>query len=50
METYTDPSTNSRVELPYGYNDAWTNGTDYVMSGDPHSEIVGEKSGLTSGR
>jgi hypothetical protein len=35
VETYTDPSTNSRVELPYGYNDAWTNGTDYVMSGDP---------------
>jgi hypothetical protein len=35
VENYTDPGTNSRVELPYGYNGAWTNGTDYVMSVDP---------------
>jgi hypothetical protein len=35
VETYSDPSSNSRVELPYGYEGAWTNGTDYVMSVDP---------------
>ena len=35
VETYADPSSHSQVELPYGYNDAWTNGTDYIMSSDP---------------
>jgi len=35
VETYTDPDSHSKVELPYGYEDAWTNGTDYIMSGNP---------------
>ena len=35
VETYVDPGTNTHIELPYGYNDAWTNGTDYVLSSDP---------------
>ena len=35
VETYVDPATNSKMELPNGYSDAWTNGTDYVMSNDP---------------
>jgi hypothetical protein len=35
VETYVDPDAHSQVELPYGYNDAWTNGTDYIMSSDP---------------
>jgi hypothetical protein len=35
VETYSDPTSHSPVELPYGYNDAWTNGTDYIMSSDP---------------
>ena len=35
VETYVDPATNSKMELPNGYSDAWTNGTDYVMSNNP---------------
>jgi hypothetical protein len=35
VETYVDPTTSSKIELPNGYTDAWTNGTDYVMSNDP---------------
>jgi hypothetical protein len=35
VETYVDPDSHSQVELPYGYNGAWTNGTDYILSADP---------------
>jgi hypothetical protein len=35
VQAYTDPGTNTRVDLPNGYADAWTNGWDYVMSNDP---------------
>ena len=35
VQAYTDPATSSRVELPNGYTDAWTNGWDYVMSSNP---------------
>ena len=35
METYADPRTHPAVELPYGYNDAWTKGTAYVMNSAP---------------
>ena len=34
VQAYTDPGTNTRVDLPNGYTDAWTNGWDYVMSID----------------
>lgn len=32
VETYVDPVNNWNVELPIGYENAWTNGTDYVFS------------------
>jgi len=32
LDTYVDPVTNRSVELPTGYDNAWTNGTDYVFS------------------
>lgn len=32
LETYSDPVNNYNVELPTGYNSAWTNGIDYVIS------------------
>ena len=34
VDTYTDPINNWKVELPTGYDNAWTNGTDYVISDD----------------
>ena len=36
VETFVDPSTNSRVELSTGYQGAWTNGLgDYLLSDSP---------------
>jgi hypothetical protein len=32
VETYVDPVNNRNIELPTGYDNAWTNGTDYVFS------------------
>jgi hypothetical protein len=32
VDTYMDPVNNWNVELPTGYENAWTNGTDYVFS------------------
>ena len=32
VDTYVDPVNNWNVELPTGYENAWTNGTDYVFS------------------
>jgi hypothetical protein len=32
VETYNDPVNKWNVELPTGYNSAWTNGIDYVFS------------------
>jgi hypothetical protein len=32
VDTYVDPVNNVNVELPTGYANAWTNGTDYVFS------------------
>jgi hypothetical protein len=35
VETYVDPVNNWNVELPTGYSNAWTNGTDYAFSESP---------------
>lgn len=35
VDTYVDPVNNWNVELPTGYGNAWTNGTDYVFSDSP---------------
>jgi hypothetical protein len=35
VDTYVDPVNNWNVELPTGYANAWTNGTDYVFSESP---------------
>jgi hypothetical protein len=32
VDTYVDPLSNRSIELPTGYDNAWTNGTDYVFS------------------
>lgn len=32
VDTYRDPVNNYRVEIPVGYENAWTNGTEYVFS------------------
>jgi len=32
VDTYVDPVNNWNVELPTGYDNAWTNGSDYVFS------------------
>jgi hypothetical protein len=32
VDTYVDPISNRSIELPTGYDNAWTNGTDYVFS------------------
>ncbi len=43
-ELYADPNDNRSVELPYGYRDVWTNGTDYILSDDvnfdPNVELM----------
>ncbi|MEN6310358.1 MAG: hypothetical protein ABFD80_02335, partial [Acidobacteriota bacterium] len=35
VETYVDPVNNRNVDLPVGYENAWTNGLDYVFSASP---------------
>ena len=35
VDSYTDPINNWKVELPTGYDNAWTNGSDYVITEDP---------------
>jgi hypothetical protein len=35
VDSYTDPINNWKVEVPTGYDNAWTNGSDYVISEDP---------------
>jgi hypothetical protein len=32
VETYVDPTNNAKVDVPVGYDHAWTNGIDYVFS------------------
>lgn len=32
VDTYVDPVNNWNIELPTGYDNAWTNGSDYVFS------------------
>ena len=36
VDVYIDPINNRTVDLPTGYNNAWTNGTDYVFSDSPN--------------
>jgi len=36
MESYYDPVNRWNVSLPAGYENAWTNGTDYVFSDTPN--------------
>ena len=35
VDRYVDPINNWNVDLPTGYDNAWTNGTDYVFSDSP---------------
>jgi hypothetical protein len=35
VDTYLDPVNNWKVDIPVGYENAWTNGTDYVFSDSP---------------
>ncbi len=35
VEVYSDPVSSRQIELPNGYNHAWSNGSDYVLSDDP---------------
>jgi hypothetical protein len=35
VDTYVDPVNKWNIELPTGYDNAWTNGTDYVFSDSP---------------
>jgi len=35
VDTYVDPVNNWKIELPTGYSNAWTNGSDYVFSDSP---------------
>ncbi|MGB9906233.1 MAG: hypothetical protein ACPLRR_02465 [Candidatus Saccharicenans sp.] len=35
VDTYIDPVNNWNVQLPTGYANAWTNGTDYLFSDSP---------------
>jgi hypothetical protein len=32
VETYSDPVNNWKVEVPTGYENAWTNGNEYIFS------------------
>ncbi len=36
VDTYVDPINKRNVDLPTGYDNAWTNGTDYVFSDSPN--------------
>jgi hypothetical protein len=35
VETYSDSVSSRQVELPTGYNNVWSNGSDYVLSNEP---------------
>jgi hypothetical protein len=35
VDSYADPINNWKIELPTGYDNAWTNGSDYIISDDP---------------
>jgi len=35
VDSYADPINNWKIELPAGYDNAWTNGSDYIISDDP---------------
>jgi hypothetical protein len=35
VDTYVDPVNKFNVELPAGFDNVWTNGTDYVLSDSP---------------
>lgn len=35
VATYIDPNTNRGVELPSGYGNVWTNGSEYILSDAP---------------
>jgi hypothetical protein len=41
VEACVEPGTNTRAELPYGYNDAGSNDSDYIMSSDPRLDLNG---------
>jgi hypothetical protein len=34
VDSYVDPINNWKIELPSGYDNAWTNGSDYIISDD----------------
>jgi hypothetical protein len=36
VDTYVDPVNNWKIELPTGYDNAWTNGNEYVFSDNPN--------------
>jgi hypothetical protein len=36
VDTYMDPVNNWKVDVPVGYENAWTNGSDYVFSDSPN--------------
>ena len=35
VETYVDPVNSRNVELPSGFGNVWTNGSDYILSDSP---------------
>ena len=35
VDTYIDPGSNRAVELPSGYGNVWTNGSEYILSDSP---------------
>lgn len=35
VATYIDPNTNRGVQLPSGYDNVWTNGSEYILSHIP---------------
>lgn len=42
VETYRSPMGDApRVELPAGYNQAWTNGNEFILSNDPRFDPAG---------
>jgi len=34
VDSYLDPINDRKIELPTGYDNAWTNGSDYIISDD----------------
>ena len=35
VDTYVDPVNNRNIDLPSGYGNVWTNGSDYILSDSP---------------